>query len=194
MLFRSNGPPFASTAVAGLSRLAVKLIKTGIRPERIAPGKPHQNGAHERMHLTLKQETASPPARTLAEQIARFDAFQKTYNQDRPHEALGQIPPARLWIPSARVWDGRLRSPDYGQGIVVRRVRSNGEIKWQGRTLFLSHALCGEPVGLGRIGEHSWLIHYGPLLLATLTSGHRLTRVGQTSTTTAPQDQDGNKP
>ena len=163
-----NGPPFASRGAAGLSRLAVKLIKAGVKPERIAPGKPQQNGRHERMHLTLKQDTASPPARSLAEQIARFQEFRQIYNHERPHEALGQVPPARLYRVSPRVWDGVLRSPDYPGHAAVRRVRGNGEIKWKSKAIFISKALRGEPVGLYLIGDDAWLIKYGPILLGTL--------------------------
>ena len=168
-----NGPPFASRGAAGLSRLAVQLIKAGIRPERIAPGKPQQNGRHERMHLTLKQDTASPPARSLAEQIVRFHDFQHVYNHERPHEALGQTPPARHYRASPRVWDGVLRSPDYDDQVIVRRVRSNGEIKWKSRPIFISKALRGEPVGLHRIDDESWLVKYGPILLGTLRGRDR---------------------
>ena len=163
-----NGPPFASRGTAGLSRLAVKLIKAGVKPERIAPGKPQQNGRHERMHLTLKQDTASPPARSLAEQIARFREFRRIYNHERPHEALGQVPPARLYRVSPRVWDGVLRSPDYPADVAVRRVRGNGEIKWKSKAIFISKALRGEPVGLHLIDDDVWLIKYGPILLGTL--------------------------
>ena len=133
-----NGPPFAARAVAGLSRLAVKLIKAGVLPERIAPGKPHQNGRHERLHLTLVQDTASPPARSLAAQMRRFARFRAIYNHERPHEALDQVPPARVYAPSWRTYDGVLREPGYGHGTEVRRVRSNGEIKWRGRKIFVS--------------------------------------------------------
>ena len=171
-----NGPPFASRGVAGLSRLAVKLIKAGVRPERIAPGKPQQNGRHERMHLTLLQDTASPPARSLAEQIRRFQRFRQIYNHERPHEALGQVPPARLYQTSPRAFDGVLRAPDYGQEAVVRRVRRNGEIKWQGRAVFVSTVLVGEPVGLYRIGEDIWLVKYGPIVLGTV-KGKSMTRI-----------------
>ena len=124
-----NGPPFASRAVGGLSRLAVRLIEAGVMPERIAPGKPQENGRHERLHLTLKQETASPPARSLKAQIERFEAFQLGYNHDRPYEALGQRPPIRRYRRSPRPWDGRLREPEYAGDAQVRRVRANGEIK-----------------------------------------------------------------
>lgn len=163
-----NGPPFASQGAAGLCHLAVKLIKAGVLPERIAPGRPQQNGRHERMHLTLKQDTASPPAPSLAEQIDRFRVFLDYYNHERPHEALGQIPPARIYTASPRVWDGRLNSPEYPGCAAVRKVRSSGEIKWRSKSIFVGKALCGEPVGLFRIDEDVWLIKYGPLLLGTL--------------------------
>ena len=163
-----NGPPFASRGAAGLSRLAVKLIKAGVLPERIAPGKPQQNGRHERMHLTLKQDTPSPPARSLAEQITRFRDFQQTYNHQRPHEALGQVPPARVYHVSPRVWDGVPRSPDYPDHADVRKVRSNGEIKWKSKTIFVTKALRGEPIGLYQIDDNAWHLKYGPILLGTL--------------------------
>jgi len=102
VLRTDNGPPFASLAAAGLSGFAVKLIKAGVTPNRIAPGKPQQNGRHERLHLTLKQDTACPPACSLAAQIERFARFRQVYNTERPHEALGQVPPARLYRPSPR--------------------------------------------------------------------------------------------
>jgi transposase InsO family protein len=163
-----NGPPFASRGAAGLSRLAVKLIKAGILPERIAPGKPQQNGRHERMHLTLKQDTASPPAASLAAQLVRFREFQWIYNHERPHEALGQQPPARVYQPSPRVWDGCLRSPDYPDQVQVRRVRGNGEIKWKSRPIFITNALIGEPVGLYEIAEDTWQVKYGPIPLVII--------------------------
>ncbi len=169
-----NGPPFAGPGVAGLSRLAVKLIKAGVRPERIKPGKPQQNGRHERLHLTLQQDACSPPAETLEQQKQRFRAFRETYNTERPHEALGQIPPAQVWRPSERDWNGRLASPDYDGDVEVRKVRGNGEIKWRGDTIFISNPLRGEPVGLVRIGEDAWLIKYATIPLATIEcrAGH----------------------
>jgi putative transposase len=171
-----NGPPFAGRGVGGLSRLAVRLIKIGVMPERIAPGKPQQNGRHERMHLTLQQETASPPAASPGAQIARFESFQQSYNHDRPHEALGQRPPATVYRCSPRSWDGRLREPNYPADAVIRRVRSNGEIKWKGGLVFLSEALIGEPVGLRPAeGGHSD-IWYGPIRLGSVDDRGRLTR------------------
>jgi transposase InsO family protein len=163
-----NGAPFASTAAGGLSRLAVRLIKVGVLPERIDPGKPQQNGRHERMHATLKAETASPPAADLRRQQQRFDAFRRLFNEERPHEALGQTPPAEHYQPQPRPYSGRLREPDYGDDQQVRRVRRNGEIKWHGGLVFLSEVLVGEPVGLEEIDDRLWLVRYGPIELGTI--------------------------
>jgi transposase InsO family protein len=163
-----NGVPFASTAAGGLSRLGVRLIKAGVMPERIAPGRPQQNGRHERLHLTLKQETASPPAQTLRQQQRRFDAFRTVFNEERPHEALGQTPPAQHYDPPPRPYSGRLAEPHYGDDQIVRRVRSNGEIKWRGERLFLSETLIGEPVGLRETDEDLVEVRYGPIVLGII--------------------------
>ena len=173
-----NGTPFASRAAGGLSRFAVKLIKAGVRPERIEAGKPQQNGRHEPLHLTLKQDTASPPARSLAGQIERFESFREIYNTQRPHEALGQVPPGRVYRPSPRQFDGVLRLPDYPAEAQVRRVRSNGEIKWQGNTVFLSEVLVGEPVGLFVLASNTWLVTYGPAVLGTMKGRDHFIRIG----------------
>ncbi len=172
-----NGPPFATQAIAGLSQLAVRLIKAGVTPERIEPGKPQQNGRHERMHLTLKQETASPPARSLGEQLERFECFRSIYNHERPHEALGQRPPASLYQPSPRQFDGILRAPDYPAEAVIRKVRSSGEIKWKGKYVFVSEVLTGEPIGLTEIGDDVWLVKYGPIVLGTIKGEARMNKV-----------------
>jgi transposase InsO family protein len=135
-----NGAPFASRGAGGLSQLSVKVIKAGVVPERIAPGKPQQNGRLERLHLTLLQDTANPPARSLRQQIKRFREFQQLYNEERPHEALGHDTPAQHYTLSLRRWDGVLREPDYSRDHVVRRVRLNGEIRWRGGTVYISEA------------------------------------------------------
>lgn len=177
VLRTDNGPPFAGMGVAGLTRFAVKLIKAGVMPDRIEPGKPQQNGRHERMHLTLKQDTASPPASGLAEQMARFRLFQQTYNDERPHEALGQVPPATVYKPSPRAFDGVLRSPDYDTDAEVRRVRTKGGVKWRGEEIFISEALAGEPVGLFPIGDDVWLVKYGLLVLGTMKGREGFIRI-----------------
>lgn len=165
-----NGSPFASRGPGGLSRLSVKVIKAGVVPERIAPGKPQQNGRHERMHLTLLQDTANPPARSMREQIKRLRNFQRLFNEQRPHEALGNATPADCYTASPRHFDGVLREPEYG-ACEVRRVRHNGEIRWQGQTIYISEALIGEPVGLREQDAAGWTVCYGPIVLGTI--GHR---------------------
>lgn len=165
-----NGTPFASCGAGGLSRLSVTLIKAGVIPERIAPGRPDQNGRHERMHRVLKEETASPPAASWRAQSRRFAAFRRNYNEERPHEAIGQRPPASLYAPSLRPWSGRLRSPEYEAEEMVRKVRSRGEIKFRGEKVFVSEALAGEPVGLTEREDGAWSIRYGPVHLGRIES------------------------
>jgi transposase InsO family protein len=161
-----NGSPFASIGAGGLSKLAVKLIKAGITPERITPGKPQQNGRHERMHLTLLQEVADPPAKNMREQLKRLRNFQHLYNEERPHQALDNATPADRYQISSRRFDGILRSPQYGDQ-EVRWVRHNGEIKLDGKFIYISAALAGEPVGLVE-SESCWSVCYGPITLGTI--------------------------
>jgi putative transposase len=169
-----NGSPFASRGAGGLSRLSVKLIKAGVTPERIAPGKPQQNGRHERMHLTLLQEVASPPANSLREQLKRLRDFQHLYNEERPHQALGNATPADCYQASTRRFDGVLREPEYGDDREVRRVRHNGEIKLNGLMIYITEALAGEPIALAE-DEAGWTVSYGPVVLGTISHhGDRL--------------------
>lgn len=167
VLRTDNGSPFASgTAVAGLSRLSVQWIKLGIRPERITPGHPEQNGAHERMHRTLKAETARPPAESRPAQQERFDRFRRLYNEERPHEALSQRCPCELYESSPRAYPSPVPEPEYPGHFEVRSVRHRGEIKWQGGYLFLSESLEGERVGLEETDDGIWSVYFGPVLLA----------------------------
>lgn len=170
-----NGSPFASRGAGGLSRLAVKVIKAGIVPERIAPGQPQQNGRLERLHLTLLQDTANPPARSLREQLERLRNFQRIYNEERPHEALGNDTPAEHYAISLRRFDGVLREPSYGPDHELRRVRHNGEVRWQGNTIYVSAALVGEPIGLVEEQDGDWTAYYGPIALGVIAHrGDRL--------------------
>lgn len=154
-----NGPPFASTGVTGLTALGVWWIKLGIAHERIDPGHPQQNGRHERMHLTLL-EAMRPPSKNLAEQATRLQAFVKDYNEERPHEALGQKPPASVYASSPRKLPGRLPEPEYPAEAAARRVRSNGEIKWRGETVFVSEALIGEVVAVEETEDGAFYVRF----------------------------------
>ncbi len=172
-----NGPPFASTAAGGLSVLSLWWIKLGIVPERIEPAKPQQNGRHERMHRTIKDDTADPPAPTLAEQQGRFDSFCQIFNNERPHEALDFQYPASLYRPSPRRYPCELREPVYGEDCVVHRVRSNGEVKWRGDLIFVSQVLVGEPVGIERTASGDWRVRYADVELGFIdTKNGRLNR------------------
>jgi putative transposase len=166
-----NGAPFASVGAGGLSQLSVKVIKAGVIPERIAPGKPQQNGRLERLHLTLLQDTASPPARSLRQQLERLRVFRAVYNEERPHQALGNDTPAKHYVASPRRFDGVLREPTYGPDHAIRRVRHNGEIRWQGNTIYVTAALIGEPVCLTENEDGGWSVFYGPVPLGIITHG-----------------------
>ena len=175
-----NGPPFASVGLGGLSKLSVGWIKLGIVPERIEPGQPQQNGRHERMHKTLKQETANPPSATLVEQQRVFDRFRHVFNDDRPHEALGQKPPASRYCTSMRALPDKPRSPVYSDSMKVRRVDASGRLQFHGLHL-LTRCLAREPVGLEPIDEDTWEVFYGPVLIAEIhvrNKQGRLQRVG----------------
>jgi len=163
-----NGAPFAGPSVGGLSRLAIWLVQLGILPERIKPGRPQQNSKHERMHRTLKDETASPPAVTLAAQQARFQEFRRLYNEDRGHESLGMKRPVDVYQVAARPYTGKRVALEYPSRMKVRRVQQRGEIYWDTEPIFLTELLWKEDVGLDPISEHHWKIYYGPLSLAIL--------------------------
>ena len=165
-----NGAPFASRAVAGLSRLAVWWIKLGIVPERIAAGHPEQNGRHERMHRTLKQETAQPPAANRREQQRTLDRFRQQYNEVRPHEALEMQTPAAIYQPSARPFPASLPEPDYPKDMLVRSVRRHGHFRWKKYDVFLSEILWGERVGLWPEDDRWFTIYFAQLPLARFDS------------------------
>jgi len=199
-----NGTPFGSNAAGGLTRLSAWWLRLGIEPHFITPASPQENGRHERMHRTLKAETTRPPARTADEQQARFDVFRRHYNEERPHEALGQTAPAAHYHPSLRPMPERLEEPWYDAEHQVRRVRPSGDIKWKGQILFLSEALAGQLVGIaeletgdyvarfcnldiGLIGRNGGFRRFGP-------SRHNAARLDQTLSTISPVQNVNNHP
>ncbi len=163
-----NGAPFAGPGAGGLSRLSVEWIKAGIAVERIARGQPQQNGRHERMHRTLKAETATPPAATADAQQARFDRFRQDFNVHRPHEALGQKPPAAFYRSSERRHPERLEEPWYDAEHAMRRVRTDGSIKWGGDLVFISETLRGEPVGVAETDGGDWIVRFADIDLGII--------------------------
>lgn len=163
-----NGVPFSSTSIAGLSQLSIWWIKLGIIPERIKVGHPEQNGRHERMHRTLKQCTANPPKQTMEAQQKSFDNFIYEFNNLRPHEALSGKTPASVYSASKRCMPNRLPSIEYGNNVQIRKVRSNGQIKWDGQLFYLSELLYGEPVGLEEINDDLWQVYFSQIKLGIL--------------------------
>jgi putative transposase len=161
-----NGAPFGSVAIGGLSALAVWLMKLGIVPERIEPAQPYQNGRHERMHLTLN-EAVIPPGYDLRAQQRKFDAFRKCFNEERPHEALGQQTPANHYAPSPRPFAGALQEPQYEEHVETRRIQNKGEFSWGGRNVFLSESLRGELIGIKAIGKKQWEVRFASKVLGT---------------------------
>jgi hypothetical protein len=165
-----NGAPFASTAIAGLSRLAVWWMKLGIVPERIEAGHPEQNGRHERMHRTLKQETAQPPAANRREQQRAMERFRQEYNQVRPHEALGMQTPAAIYEASGKSFPVRLPEVEYPDEMLVRQVKHQGQFRWKKQDVFLSEVLWGEPVGLLPIDDRWFTVYFAQVPIARFDS------------------------
>ena len=177
-----NGAPFASRGLFGLTRLSVYWLKLGIALERIAPGKPQENGRHERMHRTLKHETTRPAAATLLGQQERFDEWVSTFNETRPHEALEQEPPATAYRPSARGYVPG-SEPEYPLHDEVRTLSPSGHVKiLRGRSAtFLSSALGCERVGIRELEDGRWLVSFASLDLGW---------IDPTTLTLTPADQE----
>jgi len=161
-----NGAPFASSALGGLSRLAVWWIKLGIVPERIQAGHPEQNGRHERMHRSLKQEVHR--AEDWRSQQRQLDRFRQDFNQVRPHEALDMQTPASIYEPSLRPYPDREPEVEYPDTMEVRTVRAHGCFRWKKKDFFLTEVLWGEPIGLLPIGKDLFNIYFAHLPLVGL--------------------------
>jgi putative transposase len=160
-----NGAPFASTGIHGLNRLNVWWLQLGITHQRIPPGQPQHNGAHERLHKTLKAQATKPAAATMTCQQRAFNAFRHTYNELRPHEALNDDTPASRWQPSARAYPERIAPPEYPGHFEVRRVSNAGTFRLHADQPFLSQALNGEYIGLEEVQDGLWNIVYYETLL-----------------------------
>ena len=160
-----NGPPFASNSIAGLSELSVWWLKLGIVPERIEPGHPEQNGRHERMHLTLKQETTRPSSQNLLQQQERFDHFVRIYNEERPHEALSDQPPATAYTKSERLLPKHDPEPVYPLHDLTKRVGRTGGISFGSprQHYKLGRVLAHEPIGLRELEDGRWLVTFAEL-------------------------------
>ncbi len=165
-----NGHPFGmSRGLGGMTRFSVWLVKLGIMPEYITPGRPDQNGRHERMHRTLAEDAATPPAHTLREQQARFDIWRQDYNHYRPHEALGQKCPASIYTASDRPFPNRINDWDYPADHYALPVTAKGLIRWRGNSLYISEAFAHETVAMAQRDDGDWTIRFRWIDLATVS-------------------------
>jgi transposase InsO family protein len=160
-----NGVPFATVARGGLSKLSIWWLHLGILPERIEPGKPQQNGQHERMHRTLKEWVLPVPAANMVEQQQDLDRFRHFYNCERPHEALQQTVPDYVYAPSSRPYPSRLPPLHYPSYFDVKKVQPSGVVYWRGCQLYVAYLLAGEQVGLEEIADGIWDVYLGPIRL-----------------------------
>jgi len=164
-ILSDNGTPFSSNSVKRLSKLSVRWIRLGIRPRLIQPGKPQQNGRHERIHGHMKPLVCSKPSANCQEQQKQFDWFQDHHNNVRPNAGCDRQLPADLYTSSPRPYPRRLPTIEYPPGVEVRKVRSSGEIRWQGHWFFVSQALVGEPIGFEQVDTGCWIARFGPIEL-----------------------------
>ena len=155
-----NGVPFATQAICGLSRLSVWWLKLGVTPDRIEPGRPQQNGQHERMHRTLKAETARPPGADMTSQQRRFDDWRAEFNDERPHDGLGGETPASRYAPSPRPMPDVLPEPEYPAHAEIRQVSRCGTFKLKGHQCFLSQALAGETIAFEEVADGVWSLSF----------------------------------
>lgn len=172
-IITDNGTPFCgTTSLGGLTQLSRWWIECGITPVRIAPGRPDQNGIHERMHRTFKDWIVRHPRENRRAHQRSFDAFRHEFNHVRPHQALGQKKPVSAF---KRYRPFPTRSTiEYDTNMTVRKINANGEIKWSGRQIFLTEVLIGANVGLLQIAEQLWSVHYGSVRVGFLdTAVHR---------------------
>jgi putative transposase len=163
-----NGVPFATAAIHGLSYLNVWWMRLGIQHQRIHPGRPSQNGAHERMHRTLKRQATRPVQRTCARQQRVFDAFRTEYNEVRPHEWLDQETPASHYTASPRPYPARLPPLEYPGHFLVKKVTTGGTFRMHHKLLYLANAMVDQYIGLEETDDGRWSIYFNTILLATL--------------------------
>jgi putative transposase len=186
-IITDNGPPFCAVhSIGGISQLSKIWIKLGIRHVRIQPGRPQQNGVHERMHRTLKQHTASPPEKNMTRQQGSFDEFKQEFNYVRPHQALGQECPSTRVQRYRREYPNQIAEIEYPSTFSVRRVRSTGQIQWEGQMVFVGEVLIGEQVGFHRVDDECWQLFFGSVHLADWND--RIKKLAPPVATTAPDD------
>jgi hypothetical protein len=165
-----NGAPFAGTGLMGLSKLALGWMKLGIVHERIQAGRPQQNGRHERMHRTLKEDTTKPPASSLRAQQSRFDTFRYVFNNERPHEGLKNAVPASLYHPSSVRLPRNLPEFKYPKGLLLRRVNNSGDMSWHKTRIFISEVFRFEELGFELVTQGFYRVFFRDMEIGELNA------------------------
>ncbi len=163
-----NGVPFGTAGKGRFSTLSIRLMKYGVAPLFSRPGHPEDNGAHERMHRTLKEQTAIHPAQTIAGQQRLFDKFRHTYNEERPHEGIGLDRPKHRYRPSPIVFPSVEPTLEYEPRLETVTVNASGNIQWRGRRIFVAESFAEETIALEPIDYTRWRVHYGKFVVGIL--------------------------
>ena len=163
-----NGAPFAGTGLMGLSKLSLGWMRLGIVHERIQAGRPQQNGRHERMHRTLKEDTTKPPAASLRAQQTRFDNFRYVFNNERPHEGLNNQVPASVYHPSAVRMPRKLPEFTYPKGLLLRRVNNSGDISWHKTRIFISEVFRFEELAFELVTPEFYRVFFRDMQIGEL--------------------------
>ena len=167
-----NGVPFCTPGLYGLSELSLWWLRLGIRLERIRPGCPAENGRHERMHLTLQQETVRPPAKNISHQQKRFNRFQKIFNEQRPHEGINMNPPSQFYQPSKRIYPSRIPALTYPDHDWTVSVRVRGWISTGGgKKVLIGRAFKGQNLGIKEIEENLYEVSFMKYIIGYYESG-----------------------
>jgi putative transposase len=173
MLHTDNGVPFGTSGHGRFSTISVRLMKYGIQPVYSRPGHPEDNGRHERLNRTLMERTAIPPAHDHEAQQVVFDAFRRTYNEERPHESLQQDRPARRHRPSPRPFPENEPVIEYPAHFEKHRVNPRGRMYWRGDRIYFSDAFANEYIGFEPIDSTTWRVHYGSFVIGRFTTADK---------------------
>lgn len=173
MLHTDNGIPFGTSGHGRFSTISVRLMKYAIRPVYSRPGHPEDNGRHERLNKTLMEETTLDPARNNAGQQVVFDTFRSMYNEERPHESLGQDRPASRHRRSPRPFPSRVPVLEYEPHFETQLIDGRGRMNWRGKRVHFSDAFANERIAFERIDYSTWRVHYGSFVIGTYSDADK---------------------
>jgi transposase InsO family protein len=174
ILHTDNGMPFGTSGHGRFSTISVRLMKYGIQPVYNRPGHPEDNGRHERLNKTLMESTTIEPAHDNAGQQVLFNDFQRMFNEERPHEGLGQDRPVSRYRRSPRVFPEQVPVVEYEPHFQIQAVDSRGRISWQGERIYFSDAFANEPIAFERIDYETWRVHYGSFVIGRFGDAQKL--------------------